>query len=205
MTEGGTELKIVVIGSCSVGKTCIIERATSGSYEGEGMTAPTLGASYTSKTVTFGNKDVHLQIWDTAGQERYRTITPMYFRNAAVGFIVYAISDRESFNEIDGWLNSFSENTEDAAVILVGNKCDLEDERDVTTQEGAEKAILVSAAFTEVSAKTGLGIEELFAMVPEVYLGKHDNKIPTPAQEVTTVSLGDTTTGKSPKGGKKCC
>jgi Ras-related protein Rab-5C len=204
MAQDALELKLVVIGSCSVGKTCIIERATSGAYEGEGMTAPTLGASYTSKTVFLGEKQINLQIWDTAGQERFRTITPMYFRNAAVAFIVYSVTDRQSFDEIDGWRESFLENTEDSVVILVGNKVDLESERDVTTQEGAEKAITVSAAFTEVSAKTGMGIEELFAMAPEFYFGKNEPKVQKPAPQVQTVSL-DAPSTATPAQGKKCC
>jgi small GTP-binding protein len=174
------------------------------------MSAPTLGASYTSKTVNFGESEVRLQIWDTAGQERFRTLTPMYFRGAAAALIVYAVNDRASFEDLDGWLEIFTEHTENAAVILVGNKADLDDERDISTQEGAEKAITISAGFTEVSAKSGLGIEELFTMIPEVYLGKNENKekaevaAAAAAPPPPTVTLSNTTPS-TPAKGKKCC
>jgi GTPase SAR1 family protein len=132
----------------------------------------------------------------------------MYFRNAAAGIIVYAINDRQSFDEIDEWLTSFTENTEDAAVLLVGNKCDLDDERDISTQEGREKAITVGAAFTEVSAKSGLGIEELFVMVPEAYLEKKGllQVKPEMKQLAPVVTLVPEQQSKKVRGkDKKCC
>jgi small GTP-binding protein len=162
---GDQEVKVVLIGSSSVGKTCIVQRATSGFCDGD--TLPTLGTSYTSKSVQFGKNRCQLQIWDTAGQERYRGITPMYFRGAHAAIIVYAINDRDSFDEVDGWVDTFQASTQDATIFIVGNKVDLESERAVTEREGREKALEINAFFTEVSALTGVGIEELFQLIPE--------------------------------------
>jgi small GTP-binding protein len=163
--SGDRELKVVLTGTTAVGKTCIIQRATSGGFDSEPL--PTLGASYTSKSVDFGNRRCRLQIWDTAGQERYRGVTPMYYRGADAGIIVYSVTDRASFEQVDEWLESFQECTDDAAVFIVGNKIDLEDERVISEREGREKALELSAFFAEVSAVTGAGIEELFQLIPE--------------------------------------
>jgi Ras-related protein Rab-5C len=159
------DLKVVLIGSASVGKTCIVERATVGYYDEQIL--PTLGASYTSKTVRYEGRAVTLQIWDTAGQERYRGVTPMYYRSAAAALVVYSVMNRESFDEIDQWIASFHEYTTGGAIFVVANKLDLEDERAVTEAEGRSKALANKAFFCEVSAKTGEGIVELFHKIPE--------------------------------------
>jgi small GTP-binding protein len=159
------ELKVVVLGGSTVGKTCIVYRATTGGFDSESM--PTLGASYTSKSVALGRRTYLLQIWDTAGQERYRSLAPMYYRGSHAALIVYSIADRSSFDEIDTWIDDFRENTEQAAVFIVGNKADLVDARQVAQREGREKALTRGTFFSEVSALTGDGIEALFAMIPE--------------------------------------
>jgi Ras-related protein Rab-5C len=164
------DFKIVLIGATSVGKTCIVKRATTGIFEVG--TQPTLGASYTSKVVTANETSTRLLIWDTAGQERYRGITHMYYRNAVAALLVYGINDRDSFNQIDVWLRSLQENTPNVLVFLVGNKLDLEDDRQVSVEEAQEKATEIRASFAEVSAKTGLGIEELFVCVASAAMEK---------------------------------
>jgi GTPase SAR1 family protein len=91
----------------------------------------------------------------------------MYFRGAHAAIIVYAVNDRNSFDEIGVWLDTFRDSTQDATIFIVGNKIDLETERMVSEREGREKALKVNAFFTEVSAITGAGIEELFHLIPE--------------------------------------
>jgi small GTP-binding protein len=188
------ELKVILVGTTSVGKTCIIQRATTGVLDGQQL--PTLGASYTLKTVHFGNIRCRLQIWDTAGQERYRGVTPMYYRGADAGLIVYSVTDRTSFEQVDEWFESFQECTDDAAVYVVGNKIDLDNERVVSEREGREKAVQVGGFFAEVSAVTGAGIEELFQLIPE---GCDVQETP-PAREPAYVMPQEVT----PKKRKKC-
>jgi Ras-related protein Rab-5C len=156
---------VVLIGATHVGKTCIVKRGTTGVFDCN--TLPTLGASYTSKVVNVGSAVTRLLIWDTAGQERYRGITPMYYRNAVAAVIVYSIADQDSFTQVDEWLRSLEDNIPAGLLLfLVGNKSDLDDAlRKVQIDEGREKANEIHADFTEVSAKNGEGINELFITI----------------------------------------
>jgi small GTP-binding protein len=166
-----TDIKMVMVGNTNVGKTSIVSSAIFGTFSAE--SAPTLGASYSTKTLTVDSTTVRLQIWDTAGQEKYKAMTPMYFHNARVGVVVYSIAERDTFVATDDWIKSLKENADSEVVIfLVGNKTDLESERAVTADEGGAKAAEYHAEFMELSAKTGFGIQDLFAMIPRSYLGK---------------------------------
>jgi small GTP-binding protein len=201
MTEVG-EHKVVLIGATSVGKTCIVKRGTTGIFDSSTM--PTLGASYTSKLVNVGDSVTRLLIWDTAGQERYRGITPMYYRNAVAAIIVYSLADRESFKQVEVWLRSLEENIPAGVLLfLVGNKSDLEEQREVTIDEGQEKATEIHATFSEVSAKTGDGIDELFITVATTCLEHRQAKSKGQAvNQAETVDLGQV--GKN-EGSKGCC
>jgi Ras-related protein Rab-5C len=198
MAAPATDIKIVLIGATGVGKTCVVKRATTGVFEGGTM--PTLGASYTSKVVSVNAETARLLIWDTAGQERYRGITHMYYRNAVAAILVYGINELESFKQIDSWLQSLQDNTPPGVLLfLVGNKSDLDDARQVSIQDAQDKATAIGAEFSEVSAKTGLGIEELFVCIASKSLEKA-----TPAQPATgptTIDVGQA----SPDAQKGCC
>jgi small GTP-binding protein len=181
------EFKIVFIGATSVGKTCIVRRSTTGTFQ---PTVPTLGASYALKQLDTRGAHVRLLLWDTAGQERYRAITPMYYRGAAAAVLVYSVTDRESFAQIDIWLASLHKNVQNKVLIfVVGNKSDLEDLRDVDTAEGLEKASAIGAKFTEVSARTGDGVEELFASIAQTCIDEVETSVVqatgTPVQSET--------------------
>jgi Ras-related protein Rab-5C len=184
------EHKVVLIGATSVGKTCIVKRGTTGVFDSSTM--PTLGASYTSKLVNVGDSVTRLLIWDTAGQERYRGITPMYYRNAVAAIIVYSIADRASFEQVEVWLRSLEENIPAGVLLsLVGNKSDLDANREVPVDEGQEKANAIHATFCEVSAKTGEGIDELFVTVATTCLEHRQAKgKDQPANQAVTVDVG---------------
>ena len=163
------EVKVVLLGQSSVGKTCIVGRLISGRFDE--AAAPTLGAAYASKTLEISGTTIALQIWDTAGQERFRVLAPMYYRGAHAAILVYSITDDASFTEIDYWVNSVKENAgADVALFLVGNKVDLETNRQVSEAAGAAKAKDVGASFMETSAMTGSGIDDLFRTVAKMYL-----------------------------------
>ena len=194
------EVKLVIVGNTSVGKTCVVKRATTNLFNEE--TVATLGASYVSKTVVVDDVEVRLQIWDTAGQERYRGMTPMYYRGAQVAVLVYAIDDISSFEGIASWIQSLEENADkDIIKILVANKVDLEEKRAVTPEEGKGAAEKYGCAhFVEVSAKTGREIDDLFATIPRLYLERRGNN---EEQEVKNVVKLKADAGQNKK--KRCC
>jgi small GTP-binding protein len=202
MTEAG-EYKVVLIGATSVGKTCIVKRGTTGIFDSSTM--PTLGASYTSKLVNVGESATRLLIWDTAGQERYRGITPMYYRNAVAAIIVYSIADRESFKQVDVWLRSLEESIPTGVLLfLVGNKSDLEGQREVTVDDGQEKANAIHATFSEASAKSGDGVDELFVTVGSACLEqKRAKSKESQSNQAVTVDVSQSSRAKGDQGG--CC
>lgn len=166
---GNQELKIVLIGNAGVGKTCIVRQVTTQVFNSN--TESTLGATYSSKVVNADGHDVRLQIWDTAGQEKYRGMAPMYFRDANAAIITYSITDKDSFNGVDEWVSSLHEHaSSDVNILLVANKDDLEDQRVVQRKEGEDKASSIGCPFYEVSAKTGIGIQDIFIDAAKICL-----------------------------------
>lgn len=167
------EVKVVLLGQSSVGKTCMVYKLISGYFD-ESAT-PTLGASYSLKILEVDKIEVSLQIWDTAGQERFRVLTPMYYRGAQAALLVYSITDELTFEEIDFWANSIKENNcDDVLLFLVGNKIDLHKDRKVSEESGRAKAEKIGAEFFETSAKTGDGIDELFLNIAKICIEKQD-------------------------------
>ena len=182
------EIKLVLVGHQYVGKTCIVRRATTGLFEAD--TISTLGASYTSKTIQVGNTEVRLQIWDTAGQERYRAMTPMYYRGAHVALVVFSVDNHESFQAIDQWIDSFKENADPNIIIFIaGNKADLEESRSISQEQGAEKAKSYNAIYVEVSAKSGMGIDDLFNDIANTYLEKNHKSTSTTTQPKVNIEV----------------
>jgi len=160
MTKPG-EVKIVLIGSASVGKTCILQRATSGVYDDR--TLPTLGASYTLKTISYEGQTLQLQIWDTAGQECFKSVARSYFRNALGAILVYDITDEPSFDALDGWLHDLEQQANPAACkILIGNKSDRESERTVGLNQAQDFAEKHKLEYMETSALSGKNVNEVF-------------------------------------------
>ena len=155
-------VKVVLLGPSLVGKTSLVSAYMGGSFSDS--SSPTIGASFVNKVVKVeNNARVKLQIWDTAGQEKFRSLAPMYYHNAQAAVIVFALSDRDTFNEMQSWADELECQAEIRPLIfLVGNKADLEKERKVETTEGERLAQAINAKYLETSAKTGVNIEELF-------------------------------------------
>ena len=131
--------KLLLIGNSSVGKTSFLFRYADDSFTPAFVS--TVGIDFKVKTVYRHDKRIKLQIWDTAGQERYRTITTAYYRGAMGFLLMYDIANQESFAAVQDWSTQIKTYSWDnAQVILVGNKCDLEDERVVPTEEGRRLA-----------------------------------------------------------------
>ncbi|KAH0790220.1 small GTP-binding protein [Histomonas meleagridis] len=197
--------KVVLLGDTSVGKTALLTRIVTDTFD-ESIT-PTVGASYSYKTIEVDDKEVKFQIWDTAGQERYRCLSPIYCRDAQIGLILYSIDDKKTFEIIDFWVSSLIENSgSNVLLFLIGNKSDLREttpeEKCVTLQEGMDKAEEIHAGFYEVSAKTGSGVNELIQMVAQVFVESNQshNKSKT-SEEAVGVDIANAEQNKN----KGCC
>jgi len=164
-------LKMVIVGDAGVGKSNFVLRFAQDTFEPSYIT--TIGVDYKIKTTTVGTESVQLQLWDTAGQERFRVITHAYLQTAQAFFCMYDVCDRDSFDNVDYWLSEISHRgMENAPKLLVGNKCDMESSREVSTDEGRKKAQELGIAFIETSAKEANHVEDaVMAMVTEL-LGK---------------------------------
>ncbi|KII60998.1 Ras-related protein Rab-1B [Thelohanellus kitauei] len=159
-------LKMIMIGDSSVGKTCILKRECDDSFQEEFIA--TIGIDFKIRFFQIDDMVLKLQIWDTAGQERFKSITTSYYRMAMGIFIVFDLSRRESFEHLDFWMNLIDENADPESVkMLVGNKSDLNETREVTNAEGQAFAKRYGLEYVEISAKTGQNVNELFLMMSE--------------------------------------
>ena len=166
--------KIMVLGESKVGKTSLIKRYTKDQFGGVYLT--TVGMDFQDKIIEIEDKKVRLQVWDTAGQERFRNVTKSYFQSSQGLVLVYDITDRESFEKLNFWVDNIKNNApENAKFILVGNKCDLANERKVSYEEGENYAKNLNIKFFEASARDGTNVNELFFyLANEIY---QDNKL----------------------------
>ena len=156
--------KVLLIGNSSVGKSSLLLRFVDNQWND--LFVPTIGVDFKIRTMEIDNKNVKFQIWDTAGQERFKNITASYYRGAHGIFVVYDISDTESFKNINNWLIEIEKNAnKNVYKILVGNKCDLEDKRTVSYQQGKELAETYGMQFIETSAKSNTNVDEAFHLL----------------------------------------
>ncbi|MFX1466942.1 MAG: Rab family GTPase [Promethearchaeota archaeon] len=146
-------LKVVAIGDIAVGKTSIAMRYVHNKFDPKYKA--TIGVTYALKKLVINDKKITLGIWDTGGQEMFDYIRPHYFVGADGGLIVYDITVKTSFDNLDRWFNDLYTNCGEIPVILIGNKIDLIDKRNVFKEEGEQYAIQKGVPFHETSAKTG--------------------------------------------------
>ncbi|KAM3164608.1 GTP-binding protein YPT6 [Lachancea thermotolerans] len=158
--------KIVFLGEQGVGKTSLITRFMYDTFDDHYQA--TIGIDFLSKTMYLDDKTIRLQLWDTAGQERFRSLIPSYIRDSHVAIVVYDVTNKKSFEYIDKWVEDVkSERGEENVVLcIVGNKNDLSDERQVSTEEGERKAQVLNAKiFIETSTKVGFNVKNLFRKI----------------------------------------
>ncbi|XP_007905336.1 ras-related protein Rab-3B-like [Callorhinchus milii] len=159
--------KLLIIGNSSVGKTSFLFRYADDSFTSAFVS--TVGIDFKVKTVYRNEKRVKLQIWDTAGQERYRTITTAYYRGAMGFLLMYDITNQESFNAVQDWATQIKTYSWDnAQVILVGNKCDLEEDRVLPSEEGRRLADELGFEFFEASAKDNVNVKQVFERLVDI-------------------------------------
>ena len=165
--------KIIVLGDPGVGKSCLTSRALKDKFEDK--YAPTIGFEFLTYTAIIDSKTIKLQIWDTCGQEMYRSLIANFYRNASLAMMVYSINSKESFSHINTWIKEVKlQSHPDIKIILIGNKSDLEENRQVTIEDAKEfiKENEISF-FQETSAKTGKNAKEVFEEAAKILYKDH--------------------------------
>ncbi|KAG5670889.1 hypothetical protein PVAND_001121 [Polypedilum vanderplanki] len=166
--------KIVLIGDVSVGKSCIVTRFKTGNVFTERHTN-TIGVDFSMKNIRIGNKNIKIQLWDTAGHERFRSITSSYYRSAHGVLIVYDITKKNTFLSLQKWLTEIRSYTANNVICaLIGNKCDLTEEREVTLDEAKQVCELVPEILfcLETSAKDNTNVENAFTRIAEELMNR---------------------------------
>ena len=165
--------KLIIVGNSGVGKSCLTLKAIKNQFDE--IYTSTIGFSLLSYIVKINDHIIKLQIWDTCGQENYRSIIKSFYRNSSLAIIVYSIDNKESFKALQTWLNEIkTESNPDIDILLVGNKADLDDQREVEKKVG-EKFCEDNnlSLFMETSAKTGFNAENLFIKAAQILYQKH--------------------------------
>ncbi|OMO92282.1 Small GTPase superfamily [Corchorus olitorius] len=195
LCEGDYLFKLLLIGDSSVGKSCLLLRFADDSYVDSYIS--TIGVDFKIRTVELDGKTIKLQIvssklyglWDTAGQERFRTITSSYYRGAHGIIIVYDVTEMESFNNVKQWLNEIDRYANDSVCkLLVGNKCDLVENKVVDTQTAKAFADELGIPFLETSAKDSINVEQAFLTMAAEIKKKMGNQ-PTANKSSGTVEM----------------
>ena len=147
--------KLILIGDSSVGKSNILLKYLKNEFEPNSQA--TVGVEFGTKNILINDKRIKIQIWDTAGEERYRSITSAYYKGAKGAFIVYDITRKETFDSVDRWANDLkTECDKNITIILIGNKNDLENQRQVTKEQGEEKAKAFQLGFLKCRHLLGI-------------------------------------------------
>ena len=167
-TSFDMSFKLIVIGDSGVGKSCLTNNAIKNTFD-DAYNA-TVGFEFFTFNIRLNGKVVKLQIWDTCGQELYRSLITNFYRNSSLAMMVYSINSKESFDNVEMWLRELrTHSNPDVKVFLIGNKSDLEAEREVTTEQGENfyKQNNLSL-FMESSAKTGFNTQKIFIKAAEI-------------------------------------
>ena len=203
--------KLVLIGDSFVGKTNIMSKYLKNEFHEDSKA--TVGVEFGSKKFVVDKVNIKAQIWDTAGQERYKSITNAYYKGAKGAFVVYDISKKETFDNINKWIEELKNNGDsDVCILLIGNKCDLEDERQVTQDDALKKAEQFDIAFLETSALQAVNIEKAFNNMIEqiskkINIGNDDEKNNKIQENGITLNANEHLDkgNNNAKKKKKCC
>lgn len=176
-SAGKYKFKIVFLGNQNVGKTSIIHRFIYETFE-ENYQA-TIGIDFMSQKMFVEDKIIILNLWDTAGQERFKSLIPSYIKDSAVAIVCYDVTNVESFQSVEKWIeDARAIREDDVLLILVGNKADCEATRQVTQEQGMELASKLNLLFFETSAKTGANIKTMFNDLAKKLTGIETDPIP---------------------------
>ena len=194
--------KVLLIGNSDVGKSSLILRYVDQIWND--VFVPTIGVDFKVKSLEIENKSIKLQIWDTAGQERFRNVISSYFKGAHGILLIFDITSRESFKELENWLGEVERNASPQILkILIGNKCDLVEERDISKDEGEAFAMRNGMQYIETSAKINTNVNEAFEALAKIMV-EYSNKKNSGINENKTIKM-NRGTDLNIKNKKKCC
>ena len=169
--------KIILIGNSGVGKSSILQRYIQKVFD-ENYSC-TIGVDFFMKSLNIGEKSIKLQLWDTAGTEKFRSITTGYYRGANAAFVVFDLTSKKSFNALNEWIQNYykySNPDSEKNVVLIGNKSDLIEEREITEEEINNFVKDNNIKYFETSAKDGKNVDECFYYISEKLMKQYENK-----------------------------
>lgn len=172
--------KMIIVGEASVGKTSVLNRWLHGTFSFE--TAPTIGAGMSPLKISIDGETQIFHIWDTAGTPQFRSVVPMYCRQASIAIIVFDVTKKETFERVNDWITFVRENA-NPAFVLIGNKIDLADDREVSKDEGEQLAESIGCKYVEVSAYTKEGMSDLVQEITNIakesneFLPSNENRL----------------------------
>ena len=223
LNNGGPSLydwqfNFVIVGESAVGKSCIVLNFAEQRPRKQHQV--TIACEFATRIINVKGRDVKIQIWDTAGQENFRSITRSYYRSAVAAIVAYDVTSRISFDKIKNWMDEIKNNAHDkVTVILVGNKRDLKESRQVSREEGEKLARQMKVMFIETCAFELPSVENMFEALAEEVIMKVDSKKLDPSNEQLGIKPGNKAKAKNPTKkkneltdknttepkGKKCC
>ena len=195
--------KVLLLGNSNVGKSSLFLRFVDDIWNDTFV--PTIGVDFKIKTFELDNKKIKIQIWDTAGQERFKNIIASYYRGAHGILLIYDVTDKDSFKNLQNWLIEIEKNAnKNVLKVLIGNKSDLEDKRVINYNEGKEFADSYGLKFIETSAKKNRNVNEAFETLGrEIMAANSDKKLSKTKQNKTISVSSAQDLNVSKKGG--CC
>lgn len=209
MSDAGSDnydflFKFILIGNTGTGKSCILHRFTERKFMPRSN--HTIGVEFGTKLINIAGKNIRLQIWDTAGQERYRAVTKNYYRGAVGGLLVYDITSRDTYNELQRWLtDARALANRHCCIVLIGNKNDLKDAREVTHVEACRFAQENDLIFLESSSLTGEGVDEGFMQCArKILTGIESGAVHIEGSGNSTADSTGTTDSQSTAGAASC-
>ena len=199
-------IKLILVGDKSVGKTSIITQFSEKQFSNEYI--PTIGSDKTMKEIEIKGEKLKLEIWDTVGQEQYRTVNKIFIKNAQIALIVYDITNKDSFNNLNFWLKEINDNNSKKAICCVlSNKTDLYENQVVDSEEGKNFADEKKISFFETSAKDYESIENVFIQLSKFYINKVQKIVEEEIKRRNSMSLkkDDKNNRDNIKKKKGCC
>ena len=194
--------KLILIGDSYVGKSNILLKYLKNQFNENSKTR--IGVEFGTKNIIINNKRIKIQIWDTAGQERYRSITSAYYKGAKGALIVYDITRKNTFDNIDKWITDLKLNGDkNICIIILGNKSDLIDKREINKNDGIKKAEMYKTAFLETSALNGDNISKAFdELIEQIVI---NNKNIFQDDNENEIDKGVNLNDEKNNNKKKCC
>lgn len=160
--------KIVILGNSNVGKSCICTRFVKNTFYD--FESNTIGASFFTKNIKIKENEYKINIWDTAGQERYNSLASMYYHNAHGAVIVFDITNPASFEKANYWITQVRQYSESVKIILIGNKCDMDEHRHISFADAKDYAIRNDVMYIETSAKENINVSECFTKLVNTFI-----------------------------------